>query len=60
MRLHQVKFVQQGTKLLQFVGISFTLGDQYKVNQSPFPLPNTNLIPQTQNQSRPQTDLHPT
>jgi hypothetical protein len=45
MRLHQVLHEQQGTKLLQFVGIAFTLGEQYQVNHSvpPFPKVVINL-----------------
>ena len=39
MRLHQVLYEQQGTKLLQFVGIAFTLGAQYEVNHSAPPFP---------------------
>ena len=56
MRLHQVRYVNGGTKLLQYVGIAFTLGAQYQVNHSAFPLPKTyptSATPNTPNHSKP-------
>ena len=60
MRLHQVRFVRQGTKLLQYVGIAFTLGAQYEVNHSAFPFPKRSPTPvtpspQTLNHSKPKS-----